>query len=119
MSLNPVDSELIDRLQAKLPKAAFREVTAPYLQEPRGRWAGQAGVVVAPDHVDQVALVIQAAAAARVPVVPYGGGTGLVGGQVCPDGPAPIVSEPRADARDTRCLPRRKYHGGRGRCDPV
>ncbi|KAG1648527.1 putative D-2-hydroxyglutarate dehydrogenase, mitochondrial [Nymphon striatum] len=30
-------------------------------------------------------------AAAQVGVVPYGGGTGLVGGQVAPDGPAPLI----------------------------
>jgi FAD/FMN-containing dehydrogenase len=38
-----------------------------------------------------VATVIRACAAARVGVVPWGGGTGLVGGQIMPDGPAPLL----------------------------
>ena len=34
---------------------------------------------------------MRACAAARVPVVPYGGGTGLVGGQIAPEGPRPVI----------------------------
>ena len=91
MDLTPVTPEFIDRLRAALPAAALRETAPHYLEEPRGRWAGQAGIVVAPDSVEQVATVIREALAARVPVVPYGGGTGLVGGQICAEGPAPVV----------------------------
>ena len=91
MSLNPVDPEFIAALRAELPQAAFRDAAPYYLQEPRGRWAGQAGVVVAPATVQEVASVVRAANRARVGIVPYGGGTGLVGGQVFPKGPAPVV----------------------------
>ncbi|VAV88739.1 D-2-hydroxyglutarate dehydrogenase [hydrothermal vent metagenome] len=91
MKLNPVDPEFIARLRAELPKAAFRDPAPHYLQEPRGRWMGQAGIVVAPATVQEVAHVVQAANQARVGIVPYGGGTGLVGGQVMPGGPAPVV----------------------------
>ncbi|MEO0773430.1 MAG: FAD-binding oxidoreductase [Pseudomonadota bacterium] len=91
MPLNSVDDALIVRLKAALPPAAFREATAGYLEEPRGRWAGQAGVLLAPDTTDDVAQIIRLAAEAHVPVVPYGGGTGLVGGQIAGDGPAPIL----------------------------
>lgn len=35
--------------------------------------------------------MVAACAKAHVPVVPYSGGTGLVGGQVAPDGPVPVV----------------------------
>ena len=44
-----------------------------------------------PRSVDEVAAIVRACAAARVGIVPWGGGTGLVGGQVMPDGPAPIL----------------------------
>ncbi|MFZ1338388.1 MAG: FAD-binding oxidoreductase, partial [Paracoccaceae bacterium] len=37
------------------------------------------------------AEVVRACAAARVGLVPWGGGTSLVGGQVMPDGPAPLI----------------------------
>ncbi|MEM1364006.1 MAG: FAD-binding oxidoreductase [Pseudomonadota bacterium] len=91
MSLNPVDAHLIEQLKAALPEAAFRDLSAGYLEEPRGRWSGQAGILVAPDTVEDVATTVRLAAQAKVPVVPYGGGTGLVGGQIASDGPAPIL----------------------------
>jgi FAD/FMN-containing dehydrogenase len=91
MSLNPVGPEFIADLRAELPKAAMREAAPHYLEEPRGRWTGQAGVVVAPETVQEVATIMRAASRAHVGIVPYGGGTGLVGGQVLPDGPAPVV----------------------------
>ncbi len=91
MTLCPADEGFAARLRDLLPPSALREVASAYLQEPRGRWAGRAGVLVAPGSTEEVAAAIREAAAARVPVVPYGGGTGLVGGQVMPDGPAPMV----------------------------
>jgi len=47
--------------------------------------------VVAPETTEGVAEVVRACAQARVPVVPYGGGTGLVGGQISPEGPLPVI----------------------------
>ncbi len=91
MSLNPVDTAFVERLRAALPEAALRDITPGYLEEPRGRWQGQVGVLVAPDTVEDVAHTVRLAAEARVPVVPYGGGTGLVGGQIASDGPAPVL----------------------------
>jgi len=91
MTLNPATPDLARALRDHLPARAFREVTPAYLEEPRGRWAGHAGLVIAPESVDQVAAVMRAANGARVGVLPYGGGTGLVGGQIMPDGPAPLL----------------------------
>ena len=76
-------------LRAVMPAAAFREGAA-YLSEPRGRWTGQ-GLVIAPASTAEVVQVVRACATARVGIVPYSGGTGLVGGQLMPDGPAPVV----------------------------
>ncbi|MDJ1006982.1 MAG: FAD-binding oxidoreductase [Paracoccaceae bacterium] len=89
--LNPVSDALIERLRRYLGPKALREIEPRYLEEPRGRWAGRAGAVIAPDTAEGVAEAVKAAGEARVPVVPYGGGTGLVGGQIMPDGPAPLV----------------------------
>lgn len=80
----------VARLHEILPQAALRPDAAPYLREPRGHWAGR-GVVVAPGSVDEVAAAVAAAAQARVGIVPYGGGTGLVGGQVSAEGAVPLV----------------------------
>ncbi len=88
--LNPVTDAFEAQLRAVLPAAAFKEDDTPYLTEPRGRWAGQ-GLVVAPGSTQEVATVVKACAAARIGIVPYSGGTGLVGGQLMPDGPVPVV----------------------------
>ncbi|WP_458791125.1 FAD-binding oxidoreductase [Yoonia sp. MH D7] len=87
--LNPVTPEFETQLRAILPEAAFRDPSA-YLSEPRGRWTGQ-GLVVAPSDTAEVAHVVAACAQARIGIVPYSGGTGLVGGQVSGDGVKPVI----------------------------
>ncbi|HDR29555.1 FAD-binding oxidoreductase [Rhodovulum sp.] len=89
--LNPVTDAFAAELRARLPAACFRDLTAAYLEEPRGRYRGQGGLLLAPGTVEEVAEIVRACAAARVGVVPYGGGTGLVGGQVMESGPAPVI----------------------------
>ncbi|MFQ6552998.1 FAD-binding oxidoreductase [Aestuariibius insulae] len=79
------------RLREVVPDAAFRDLEPRYLEEPRGRYAGRDGRVIAPASTEEVAAIINVAADAHIPVVPYGGGTGLVGGQIAPDGIAPII----------------------------
>ncbi|RYG92939.1 FAD-binding oxidoreductase [Loktanella sp. IMCC34160] len=87
--LNPATAEFVGGLAARLAPGALR-AGAGYFEEPRGRWQGQ-GFVLAPANTDEVAEIVRACAAAGVGVVPYGGGTGLVGGQIMADGPAPVV----------------------------
>ncbi|KAA0912420.1 FAD-binding oxidoreductase [Aquicoccus porphyridii] len=91
MMLNPVDDSFRATLARLLPDRALRPIAPHYLEEPRGKWTGRAGVVVAPATVEEVSVALGAANAARVPVVPYGGGTGLVCAQVMPDGPDPMI----------------------------
>ncbi|SLN48413.1 putative FAD-linked oxidoreductase [Roseovarius gaetbuli] len=91
MTLNSVTPAFVEHLRKQLPAAAFREVGPAYLEEPRGRWQGRAGVVVAPDCTEDVAKIVRAAFEAAVPLVPYGGGTGLVGGQLSPEGALPVI----------------------------
>ena len=89
--LNPCDDAFLHTLAAALPPDTLRKAEPRHLQEPRGRWQGQAGAVALPRNVDQVAAILRACFAARVGIVPWGGGTGLVGGQVMPQGPSPLV----------------------------
>ena len=89
--LNSLTPERAAALRETLPQDRFSEADAGHLQEPRGRYHGTAGLLARPRSVDEVATLVRAAAAARVPVIPYGGGTGLVGGQLAPDGPLPLV----------------------------
>jgi FAD/FMN-containing dehydrogenase len=88
--LNSVTPEFEARLRDVLPPAAFKDDTAPYLTEPRGRWVGQ-GLVVAPSNTNEVAAVVKACADAAIAVVPYSGGTGLVGGQLMDNELVPVV----------------------------
>jgi FAD/FMN-containing dehydrogenase len=66
---------------------------APYLTEWRQRFTGSALAVVLPGDTLEASRIVQACAAARVPIVPQGGRTGLVLGSV-PDasGTAIVVS---------------------------
>ncbi|MEL6914167.1 MAG: FAD-binding oxidoreductase [Pseudomonadota bacterium] len=89
--LSDADATFETRLRAALPGATFRDAEARYFEEPRGRYAGSAGLVLAPASVEDVSIILREANAARVPVIPYGGGTGLVGGQVAEGLPAPVV----------------------------
>ncbi|EPX80719.1 FAD-binding oxidoreductase [Litoreibacter arenae] len=89
--LNSVTDGFRAELKSKLPEAAFRELTESYLQEPRGRYHGGDGFLIAPDCTEDVATVVRACAEAGVGIIPYGGGTGLVGGQVAESGPVPVI----------------------------
>lgn len=89
--LNPADPAFVTALAAQLPPDTLTAPEPRHLSEPRSRWQGQAGAVARPRTVAEVSAILRACAAARVGVVPLGGGTGLVGGQVMPDGPLPLV----------------------------
>ena len=89
--LNPADPAFLSHLETLLPHGTLRPAAPRYLEEPRGRWMGLAGAIACPASVDEVAVIVRACAAARVGIVPWGGGTGLVGGQIMADGPLPLV----------------------------
>ena len=85
--LNPAD----DDLARALPAGTLRPPAPAYFEEPRGRLRGVAGIVAAPRTVEEVAQIVRLCAERRVGIVPRGGGTGLVLGQVLPEGPAPLI----------------------------
>ncbi|MEQ8451329.1 MAG: FAD-binding oxidoreductase [Nitratireductor sp.] len=55
---------------------------SPYLTEPRGLFAGRSRLVLRPGSVDEVSQVLKLASETGTPIVPQGGNTGLVGGQM-------------------------------------
>jgi FAD/FMN-containing dehydrogenase len=89
--LNPVTPQIEAALRAALPARAFRSLEPRYLEEPRGRFRAADALVVAPASTDEVARTVRLATEHRVGVVPYGGGTGLVGGQVSETLKRPIL----------------------------
>lgn len=89
--LTPAEGAALERLEAALPAGLLRPAEAGELEEPRGRFRGRAGAVALPRSAEEVAAIVRACAAARIGIVPLGGGTGLVGGQVMPEGPLPLL----------------------------
>lgn len=89
--LNPCDSGFIASLATMLPQGRLTGAEPRHLEEPRSRWHGQAGIVARPETTAEVATIVAACHQAHVGVVPWGGGTGLVGGQIMPEGPAPLL----------------------------
>ena len=85
--LNPADAAFLD----SLPQHLLRPVAPADVEEPRGRWTGQGAAVAMPRTPEDVAQILRACASARVGVVPRAGGTGLVGGQLMPEGPVPLL----------------------------
>jgi FAD/FMN-containing dehydrogenase len=63
----------------------------PYLIEARRLWRGATRLVVRPASTAEVAAVVRICAEARLPIVPQGGNTGLVGGGVPPEDGTNIV----------------------------
>jgi FAD/FMN-containing dehydrogenase len=70
---------------------------ASYLNEPRRRFHTPAAAVVRPGSVAEVQAVARWANANRVPLIPQGGNTGLVGAQVPMHGDEVILSLQRLD----------------------
>ncbi|MDB0059843.1 FAD-binding oxidoreductase [Planktomarina sp.] len=105
--LNEVTAEFEHKLRNVLPNDAFLDISTKYLIEPRGRFQGKPGLVVAPKTTKQVSYVVEQANLERIGIVPFGGGTGLVGGQVLDRRPGStplpiIISLERMNS--TRCL---------------
>ncbi|SHK03392.1 FAD/FMN-containing dehydrogenase [Shimia gijangensis] len=92
MILNSLSQNLIETLFNALPEDCLRRAEPRYLEEPRSRYRGNnASYVALPRTVDEVATIVRACNTAGVGIVPYGGGTGLVGGQVLDQGPVPLI----------------------------
>ncbi|HEU0283701.1 MAG TPA: FAD-binding oxidoreductase, partial [Sphingomicrobium sp.] len=87
---------LIDEvLQRFGPKAAVTDPSdiQPWLTDWRGRFHGRSQAILSPGSTEEVAAIVRLAAEHRVPLVPQGGNTSMVGGATPPaDGSALILS---------------------------
>ncbi|CAN7520434.1 FAD-binding oxidoreductase [Phenylobacterium sp. LjRoot164] len=80
-----VPADVISRLKAVLGEGGWSqdpERLAPKLVEWRDRWQGNTPFLALPKTTAEVAAVIGVCAESGTPVVPQGGNTGLVGGQI-------------------------------------
>ena len=101
----------------------------PYLVEGRGLYHGRSSMLLRPGSVGEVQAILKLANETKTPLVPQGGNTGLVGGQIPLDGEL-ILSLARLDkireidaASNTMTVRSRRRAGegpgGRGRSRPV
>lgn len=88
MPRDSADTDFITALSGQFPADMFAHAEQSYLEEPRGRFQGAQGFVARPRSTQEVSALVKACGEAGVGIVPYGGGTGLVGGQIAPDGVA-------------------------------
>ncbi len=84
-SHKPPSPETIDALVRVVGEGhAIRDANAmaPYLVEWRDRYRGKAALVLKPGETEQVSSILKLANETRTAIVPQGGNTGLVGGQI-------------------------------------
>lgn len=80
-----VPADVISRLKAALGDGGWSqdpERLAPKLIEWRDRWQGNTPFLALPGSTQEVSAVVGICAEAGAPIVPQGGNTGLVGGQI-------------------------------------
>jgi FAD/FMN-containing dehydrogenase len=80
-----IDDALLARFAAIVgEKYAITDLQAqaPYLVELRGLFEGHSPVVLRPSSVEEVSNILKLANDTATPIVPQGGNTGLVGGQI-------------------------------------
>jgi FAD/FMN-containing dehydrogenase len=84
-TIAPLSDVLRDRFAALVPRGhalTQAEDLAPYLKESRDLFPGRSRLVLRPGTVDEVSAILRLASETRTPVVPQGGNTGHVGGQM-------------------------------------
>jgi FAD/FMN-containing dehydrogenases len=89
--IHPATPDFLARLEAVLPPDTLRERRPGELEDPRGRYHGQAATIACPGLVEEVSTIVRMCNEASVGIVPLGGGTGLVLGQIAYEGPAPVI----------------------------
>jgi len=101
MMSGTLDPLLLDRFAAIVgDRHALRTEAeiSPYVHEMRGLFTGRSPLVLRPGSTDEVSRIMRLASASKTPVVPQGGNTGLVGGQMPhPAGDEIVLSLSRLD----------------------
>ncbi|HTT83597.1 MAG TPA: FAD-binding oxidoreductase [Rhizomicrobium sp.] len=81
----PIATAILDRLKSAVGARGFSEDAAdiaPHLTEWRGRYRGMTPLLLRPQNTAEISAVLSICNATRTPIVPQGGNTGLVGGQI-------------------------------------
>ena len=94
--MNDSHEALIEEIRTRYgAKAAITDSAdvEPWLTDWRGRFHGKANAILSPASTEEVAAIVKLAGERRIPLVPQGGNTSMVGGATpAPDGSALILS---------------------------
>ncbi|HCQ66535.1 MAG TPA: FAD-binding oxidoreductase [Rhodobacteraceae bacterium] len=90
---SPPDDTVLDRLKAIVGADGWRapNEAARYFDDPRGRFEGRACLVLLPKSTDEVARIVRLCNETGTGLIPWGGGTGVVAGQLSPDNDNAII----------------------------
>ncbi len=77
--------EFIRSIRNELSDSIITDISSSYLSEPRGLYKNQSRYVIKPRSTKEVSECLKLATKYKIGVVPWSGGTGLVGGQIAPD----------------------------------
>ncbi|MDX6653583.1 MAG: hypothetical protein QOH18_275, partial [Solirubrobacterales bacterium] len=97
---NPTRTSVLEELRGQLPDGVLStdpDLMAGHEVDLTGRFGGKAVALARPRDRDQVAAIVTACAAHRLPLIPQGGNTGMVGGGVPRDGEL-VLSLARLDS---------------------
>ncbi len=80
-----VAADILARLKDAAGSSGWTEDAheiAPHMNEWRGRWRGHTKLLLKPATTEQVSRILAICNETKTPIVPQGGNTGLVGGQI-------------------------------------
>lgn len=90
---SPPDLAVLERLKAIVGDGGWREAAdaGRYFEDPRGRFTGQGRLVLMPGSTAGVADIVRLCNETGAGLIPYGGGTGVVAGQLSPENENAII----------------------------
>ncbi|HYK77980.1 MAG TPA: FAD-binding oxidoreductase [Micropepsaceae bacterium] len=87
--MGTLDASIVQRLKEAAGPLSWSQdpaEIAPHLREWRGRWQGESQLLLRPSETEAVARVLSVCGETGTAIVPQGGNTGLVGGQIPTNG---------------------------------
>ena len=78
-------TEFIRNIRQTFSDSIISDISSSYLFEPRGAYRNKSLHVLKPRSTKEVSECLKLASKYKIAVVPWSGGTGLVGGQIAPD----------------------------------
>lgn len=91
--VSPINPDVLDTLKSIAGPRGWRDMVGGerYFEDPRGRFEGRGRLVLLPASTQDVARIVRFCNETRTAIIPYGGGTGVVAGQLSPDNENAVI----------------------------